>query len=339
MAVEIPGLVELVVASGKGGVGKSTVTASLAVLLAEKGARFVAVDADAEAPNLHILLGVEEWSRVEPYYEGRVAYIRDDICLGPRCGICVRECPYGAVEERDGRLWINPWICEGCLTCSLACPVKAIRYRFRVQAGWIRVAKRTGYGFPLVSSEIVPGRPNSGKLVTEVKNIGKGMLGGNGLLLVDAAAGIGCQVISSLTGAQLAILVAEPTPASLSDLKRVHKLAKHFGIASMLVINRYDLNPDVVPEIEEYAERENIPVIGRIPYDEAVPRAAAAGKPIVVYEPGSPAARELRRIAELLASEVLPRWREWWAKYRPEKPEPYIPVIIRPEQRKTASSV
>ena len=332
---QVPGLVELVVASGKGGVGKSTLTASLAIVFAEKGLRFVAADADAEAPNLHILLGVGEWSREEPYYEGRVAYIRDDLCLGPKCGICAKVCPYGAVEERDGRLWINPWICEGCITCSAACPVKAIRYRFRVQAGWIRVAERTRYDFPLVSAEIVPGRPNSGKLVTEVKNLAKSLLGGSGVLLVDAAAGIGCQVISSLTGAQLAILVAEPTPASLSDLKRVHKLTKHFGIAPMLVINRYDINPDVLPEIEEYAERENIPVIGRIPYDENVPRAAAAGQPIIVYEPGSPASKAIRGIAERVAEEVLPNWREWWARYRPAKPEPYIPVIIRPERRST----
>ncbi len=332
MPVTVPGLVEIVVASGKGGVGKSTVTAALALTMARHGVKLVAADADAEAPNLHLVLGVDEWTSVEPYYEGRIAYIREEECT--QCGICAEVCPYGAVEKKDGRYWINPWVCEGCITCSAACPDKAIRYRFRVQAGWIRIAEKTRYGFPLVSGEITPGRPNSGKLVTEVKNRAKALLRGSGVLLVDAAAGIGCQVISSLTGAQLAVLVAEPTPASLSDLKRIHKLTKHFGIAPMLIVNKYDLNPDGLTDLEEYARRENIPIIGRVPYDENVPKAMAAGRPVTEYSPESPASKALLAVAEKMVQEVLPNWREWWVKYRPKKPEPYIPVIIRPQTSK-----
>ncbi len=316
--------VELVVASGKGGVGKSTLTAVLAVELARKGFRLIAADADAEAPNLHIALGVSEWESVEPYYEGRIAFIRRDKCTD--CGICAEVCPYGAVELRDGHYYINEWICEGCLTCSLACPVKAIRYKFRVQAGEIRVAT-TRYGFKLVSGEIRPGRPNSGKLVTEVKNKAKSLLGGGGLVLVDAAAGIGCQVISSLTGAQLALLVAEPTAASFSDLKRIHKLTKHFMAAPMLVINKYDLNEEYAATIEKYARDNNIPIIGRIPYDDSVPKSIVRRAPLNEVYPNSPAAKAMVDIAEYIAEEVLPNWRKWWAKYRPRKPEPYIPIL------------
>jgi len=322
------GQVELVVASGKGGVGKSTLTATLALTLARHGYRLVAVDADAEAPNLHLVLGVDRWDHEEPVYEGRVAYIVEELCT--RCNICAEVCPYGAVEIHGGRYRINPWICEGCITCSAACPPKAIRYRFNVKSGVIRVAEKTRYSFPLVGAESVPGRPNSGKLVTEAKNRGKAILGPEGVLLVDAAAGIGCQVISSLTGAQLALLVAEPTLASLSDLKRVHRLTKHFGIAPMLVINKYDLNPDVTPLIEEYAEKENIPVIGRIPFDPKVPESMVKGVPLIEYSPDSPAAREMERIAEFIASTVLSDWRSWWSRYRPRKPEPYVPLILRP---------
>jgi len=320
----LKGQVELVVASGKGGVGKSTLTAVLAVELARAGFRLVAADADAEAPNLHISLGVRMWDEVEPYYEGKVAFIRRDKCTD--CGICAEVCPFGAVEVRDGHYYINEWICEGCLTCSLACPPKAIRYRFRVRAGEIKVAT-TPYGFKLVSGELVPGRPNSGKLVTEVKNRAKAMLGKEGLLLIDAAAGIGCQVISSLTGAQLALLVAEPTGASLSDLKRIHKLTKHFMIAPMLVINKYDVNEKYRRVLEEYAEANNIPVLGLIPYDDHVPKALTIRKPLNEAFPDSPAARAMTSVAKVLAEEVLPNWRGWWAKYRPRRPEPYIPII------------
>ena len=319
--------VELVVASGKGGVGKSTVTSSLAIIAARHGIRLVAADADAEAPNLHIVLGVEEWDRVEPYHEGRIAYILEDKCTN--CGVCAQVCPLGAVEVHEGRYWINPYICEGCITCSINCPDQAIRYKHRVQAGWIRVKMETPYGFPLVSGEIVPGRPNSGKLVTEVKNHASSILGGEGLLLVDAAAGIGCQVISSLTGAHLALLVTEPTPAGFSDLQRIHRLTKHFMVAPMLAINKYDINEEYLSVIEEYARRENIPIVGAIPYDPAVPKSMARGEPVIEAYPDSPASKALREISEKIAAEILPDWKRFRSKYRPKKPEPYIPLILR----------
>ncbi len=321
---------ELVIASGKGGVGKSTLSASIAVLLSRKGFKIVAADADAEEPNLHIVLGVEKWDDIEEYHEGRIAYILQEKCTA--CNICAEVCPFGAVEVIDGKYRINENICEGCITCSAACPEKAIRYRFKVTAGYLMVAKRTKYGFPLVSGESVPGRPNSGKLVTEIKNRAKSMLGSEGILLLDAAAGIGCQVISSLTGAQLSILVAEPTRASLSDLKRIHKLTKHFMIAPMIVVNKYDINPEALSLIEEYAKRENIPIIGKIPYDDSVPKSINMRMPVVEAFPDTPASKEIRRIAEFLAEEVLPNWRSWYSRYRPKKPEPYIPVIVRPER-------
>ncbi len=321
----VAGQVELVVASGKGGVGKSTITSSIALVLAEHGYKMVAADADAEAPNLHLVLGVQEWDKIEDYHEGRVAYIKEEKCT--QCGVCAEVCPYGAVEVREGRHWINPWICEGCLTCSLACPEKAIRYKFHLKAGEIRIAFKTRYGFPLVSGEITPGRPNSGKLVTEVKNRAKEILGENGIVLVDAAAGIGCQVISSLTGAKIAVLVAEPTPASFSDLKRIHLLTRHFMLAPMLVVNKYDLNEEYVSVFEEYARENNIPIVAMIPYDDAVPKAITMGVPLLEAFPDSPAAREVRRLGEYIAREVFPDWRSWWSRYRPRKPAPYIPVI------------
>jgi MinD superfamily P-loop ATPase len=184
--------IEIVVASGKGGVRKSTITASLAILLKKKGYKLIAADADAEAPNLNLVLGITDWDEVKPYYEGRYGEIIQDKCI--QCGECLKACQFDAVEVVNGRYYINKWICEGCYTCSLVCPVKAIRFTRDVVAGHVRIKYNTRYGFPLVSGEITPGRPNSGKLVTEVKNYAKKIIGLDSLVLVDAAAGIGCQV-------------------------------------------------------------------------------------------------------------------------------------------------
>lgn len=150
------------------------------------------------------------------------------------------------------------------------------------------------------------------------------------MILIDAAAGIGCQVISSLTGAHIAVLVAEPTPASFSDLKRIHKLTKHFGIAPMLVVNKYDLNPGYVQVLHDYARRNNIPVAGVIPFDESAARALVEGRPLVEAYPDSPAAKAVRELAEYIAGEVLGDWRSWWRRYKPEKPEPYVPILVKP---------
>ncbi len=327
-------VVELVVASGKGGVGKSTLTAVLAIELARRGVKLVAADADAEAPNLHLVLGVEKWDDVREHVEGRIAYIVEEKCTG--CGLCIKACPFDAIEVVEGKYRINEVVCEGCYTCALVCPEKAIRYRKNIVAGYLRVAKRTVYGFPLVSAEIVPGRPNSGKLVTAVKGVARAILGSEGLLLLDAAAGIGCQVISSMAGAHIAILVAEPTPASLNDLKRAHKLAKHFGLASAVVINKYDLDEDYAGVIEEYARENNMPVLGKIPYDDSVPKSMAQMKPVTELYPDSPASKALREIAYRVYSEILSDWRSWWARYRPKQPEPYVPLLIRPERLASA---
>ncbi len=318
---------EVVIASGKGGVGKSTISAAIAIEVARAGHKVVAADADAEAPNLHIVLGVREWESEEPFHEGRIAYIDRGRCT--ECGICAQVCPFRAVEVVNGHHVINEMICEGCLTCALACPEKAIRYRVNVVAGKLRVGV-TKYGFRLVSGEIVPGRPNSGKLVTEVKNRAKALLGGEGVLIIDAAAGIGCQVVSSLTGSHIAILVAEPTPASLHDLARVRALTKHFGMAAAVVINKADLSTEWAARIREYANKENMPVLGEIPYDDAVPKAVAKGAPVTEAYPGSPAAKAIREVAETVAKEILPNWLEWYEKYRVKEPHPYTPIIIRP---------
>lgn len=320
-------VIEIVVASGKGGVGKSVIAASISIILARRGYRVVVVDADAEAPNLHLILGVRHWDRVIDFREGRIGFIREEKCI--LCGYCLDACQFNAVEKVDGKYRINKWICEGCFTCSFVCPVKAISFKYNIVAGYIKVSKDTGYGFPLVSGEIRPGRPNSGKLVTEARNLGRSVLGAEGVLVIDAAAGIGCQVVSSLAGSHFAVLVAEPTPASLSDLKRIHKVTKHFGIPSALIINKYDLDKNYVEKIINYARSENIELLGLIPYDYAVPKSIALGKPVIDAFPESHAAKSLSNIAERVL-DILDKWEEWRIKHIPGRIEPFAPIVIKP---------
>ncbi len=317
-------MIELVVASGKGGVGKSTVSSSIALVLKEKGMDLVLVDADADAPNLHLIFGVEGWEEVESYRDSWVARIDYDKCTN--CGYCYDACTFGAIGKGE-RYVINEIICEGCLTCSLVCPEKAVS-RERVERGIVRVGS-TGYGFKLVSARLNPGRPNSGRLVTEEKERAKKLAREDSVIVVDASAGIGCQVVSSLAGANLAILVVEPTPASFSDMKRVHKLTKHFAQPSVLVVNKYDANLEFLPKLEGYARENKMEVIGMIPYDDSVPKSMALLKPVLKAFPDRPASKALKEVGERVY-EIISEWDEWAPRHLP-KPEPYRPIILKPE--------
>ncbi len=285
---------EIVIASGKGGVGKSTFTGSLISLL--KDFKIAAVDADAEAPNLHLVFNVNRWDEEREVISAKTATITDK-CIN--CGLCDNVCIYEAIYEEDGMHKIKEYLCEGCGACKAVCPVDGAIVISDAVSGWIRTAN-TPYG-PLVSAELDVGKPNSGKLVTEEKNIAKEWVKA-GLaehVIVDSAAGIGCQVIASLSGANKAILLAEPTPSSLSDLKRVFWLTNHFRIETYIVINKDEINPGF-RGIEEFAEENSLEIIGRIPYDPSVPKSLAAMKPLVEFAPNSPASREIMRIAEIV---------------------------------------
>ena len=294
---------QIAIASGKGGVGKSTITASLLYLLKDDYS-FVAVDADAEAPNLGLLLGVTEWEEEREHIGAKVARINTESCV--RCGICMEKCPYGCIYiDEDGKYVVNELTCEGCNVCGLVCPVAGTISLKEVRSGVIRKAT-TKYGFPIISAQLDVGRPESGKLVTEEKEWASKLMKELGLdhMIVDSAAGIGCQVIASLGGADVAVLIAEPTPASLSDVQRVYKVVQHFREPAYLIINKADINPGFTG-LEEWAEREGIPILGRIPYDRAVPESMSMLKPVVEAFPDSKASKAMVGIAEAIKREIL----------------------------------
>jgi len=318
---------EISIASGKGGVGKSTLSASLAIILNKLGRNIIAVDADADAPNLHLILGVLRWEKETSFSDTKVAEIIDEKCI--RCGECMKICPHGAIYIDDsGRYRVNQVYCEGCITCRLICPVKnAIKYN-KVETGIIREAF-TEYGFPIISARLRPGRPNSGKIVTEEKEKARNIADKDTIIIIDSAAGIGCQVISSLAGSNMVILITEPTPAGFSDLKRIHKLTRHFMQPVALVINKYDLNPGYTDEIIKYAEEWNIDLLGLVPYDDSIPYSMARMKPVIIEYPNSKASKSLIEISYKV-NDILNKWSRWMIEHRPKRPEPYKPILIKP---------
>jgi len=294
---------QIAIASGKGGVGKSSITASLLYLLKD-GYSFVAVDADAEAPNLGLLLGITEWEEEREHFGAKIAKINTENCI--RCGICYERCPYDCIYiDDDGNYVVNELTCEGCNVCGLVCPVPGTISLDEVRSGVIRKAT-TKYGFPIISAQLDVGRPESGKLVTEEKEWAKKVMEELNLehMIVDSAAGIGCQVIASIGGADLTILIAEPTPASLSDVQRAYKVVQHFRQPAYLIINKADLNPGFT-KLREWAEGEGIPILGEIPYDRTIPDSMVMMEPVVEAFPKSKAAKALREIVEGIRDEIL----------------------------------
>jgi len=269
---------QLVVLSGKGGTGKTTLTAAFAMLARD----CVVADCDVDAADLSIVLKPE--IRFEqPFYGGKKAVIMHDVCT--QCGICMDVCRFDAIVN----FAVDAVLCEGCGFCVRVCPSDAIEFS-RVRSG-TRYEGRTAGGAGFFSASLFPGEGNSGKLVTEVKGDATLALEqpqGEWLLL-DGPPGIGCPVNASLSGADQAVLITEPTLSGLHDLKRIVALIRSFAIDMSVVINKFDLNEEMTHEIEAYARTEHIRVEGRIPFDHTVVEALQREMNIMEF-PASPAA-------------------------------------------------
>lgn len=269
------------IVSGKGGVGKSSFTASLALVLSRKF-KIVAADCDVDAPNLALLLGVRRLEKTERISTRYKAFANR---RAARCRNLAGICAFSAISwnERKRMPEINRFLCEGCGACKLACP-QGITLK-RVKNAVIGEAK-TKYGFPLVSGMLVVGESGSGNIVELVKQRARKIAENLGadFILLDSSPGIGCPVIASLRESDYAVGITEPTQTALSDLKRVLEVARHFEIPHGIVINKYDLNPKVSKAIESYAGENRIPVLGRLPYDAKFVEAAVNMLPVVAYE-------------------------------------------------------
>jgi len=294
---------QLVVLSGKGGTGKTSVTAALAHLAAQGTLRIGAamVDADVDAANLAIVLQPDRAVRHE-FVGGSLAVIDEGRCAG--CGACVEVCRYDAILENGPVYAVDPMACDGCAACVYACPEGAIRMEQQVEGEWF--ASGSAYG-PIHHAELYPGRENSGKLVTLIKQNARLFAHESGLplIIIDGPPGIGCPAISACAGADLALLVAEPGQSGQHDLLRALEMLRHFKVPAVVVINKADLYPEGTLAIRRFAAEQQMQVLGEIGFDRAVVDAMVAGQPVTLHSPYSPAARSLTAIWESLSNRLM----------------------------------
>lgn len=270
------------VLSGKGGAGKSTVSASLTSLLAESGP-VVAADCDVDTPNLGILFGMEKKDfEMFPVSTSHKATIDQEKCTN--CKKCEGICVFSAIDFSGEKPTIDKYACEGCSACQLVCPHGAIELR-QVQNGWVGKGSRGNIG--VATGLLRIGNAGSGDIVTLVKekaDLLKKEINAKHIVL-DSAAGIGCPVIASVRGSDYAVAVSEPTPSAFSDLMRAIEVLEYFRVPYGIAINKSTLNPEFAKEIKKFAEEKGVEVIAEIPYDLAFVEAAVEMKPVVEHAP------------------------------------------------------
>ena len=268
---------EVVIISGKGGTGKTSLTAAYSCL---GGQDVVVADCDVDAADMHLLLQ-PDFANPTDFFSGLLAQINPDMCTN--CGACVEVCRFAAIQAVDNQHTVMPLDCEGCGYCSRVCPANAITMQARKVGKWY--ISRTKLDSVLVHACLGIGAENSGKLVAQVKREARRIAREKkmDIVLIDGSPGIGCPVISSLSGADLVVLVTEPTLSGLHDLKRIYRLVKKFNIKSGCIINKSDLNGHMRDEIERFLLSENIAHIASLPYDNAFIIAMINGKTVIEY--------------------------------------------------------
>jgi len=283
---------EIAVISGKGGTGKSSVSAAFATL----NNKVVLADCDVDAANLYLIFSpvIQE---EEIFVSGQKAVIDKAICSN--CGICMDYCRFDAITEINGEILINETSCDGCQLCARICPVEAIHMmkedKSRLYSGDFRNGK-------MVYGRLFPGEENSGRLVDVVRDKAKEMAMASAIdtIIIDGPPGIGCPVISSVTGVDRVVVVTEPTLSGLYDFKRTLEVTSNFNIKTQVLVNKYDLNETMTDNIEAFCEDKGINVIGKIPFDPRVVEAMVHCQSIVEYAPESEVSQVISRAYKLI---------------------------------------
>ena len=283
---------EIVIVSGKGGTGKTSLTAAFAALAKNS----ILCDADVDAADLHLLMQPEVQAQTD-FMGGSKAVIDPDLCTG--CGTCRTLCRFDAISDRYD---VDPIRCEGCGVCVDFCPEQAIAFPVQRCGEWYVSDTRFG---PMVHARLGIAEENSGRLVSLIRTETKKRAEERGLdlILTDGPPGIGCPVIAAIGGATALVIVVEPTVSGIHDMERVVDLAAHFRVPGMVIVNKFDLNVGMTEAIEQLAEKRNILVLGRVPFDPVFTRSMVQGQTLFEYGEESPTRRVVRDIwAKIVSS-------------------------------------
>ena len=283
---------EIVIVSGKGGTGKTSLAAAFAAL-AKNG---ILCDADVDAADLHLLMQPEVKERTD-FMGGSKAVINPDLCTG--CGTCRTLCRFDAISDRYE---VDPIRCEGCGVCVDFCPEQAIDFPVQRCGEWYISATRFG---PMVHARLGIAEENSGRLVSLVRKETRQLAEERGLamILTDGPPGIGCPVIAAIGGATALVIVVEPTVSGIHDMERVVDLAAHFRVPGLVIVNRYDLNVEMAETIEKLAVQRNLVVLGRVPFDPVFTRSMVQGQTLFEYGEETPTRQVVRDIwAKIISS-------------------------------------
>jgi MinD superfamily P-loop ATPase len=280
---------QITIISGKGGTGKTTIAAALASLARSK----VMVDCDVDAADLYLILKPEVREEYE-FRASKIASVDKEKCTS--CRKCLEVCRFDAISKD---LVIDPISCEGCGVCFRICPVGAIKFEEKISGHFYVSDTRFG---PMVHARLGIAEENSGKLVTLVRKKAREIAQkkSSDYIIIDGPPGIGCPVIASLTGVDLALVVTEPTLSGIHDLERIIDLTAHFGIKTLVCINKHDINPENVRVTEEICAKKSVGVAGRVPYDLEVNKAIRLEKTIIEHDPGSAISREIAKIWDII---------------------------------------
>ncbi len=284
---------EIVIISGKGGTGKTSLTASFAILADNP----VLCDTDVDAADLHLLIQ-PEIRKTSEFSGGHLARITETKCTN--CGLCRELCRFDAISTD---FHVDPINCEGCGVCVALCPENAIDFPSPKSGDWYLSDTRVG---PVVHARLGIAEENSGKLVSLIRREARQIAEeyGHDLILTDGPPGIGCPVIASITNSEAVVIIVEPTVSGFHDIKRVTELTNHFGIQSMLCVNRFDINIEMTEKIENYARRQNCKVLPRIPFDPDFTKAMVESKTIIEYASTSSTSKKIQMVWQNILAET-----------------------------------
>lgn len=280
---------QLTVISGKGGTGKTTITGAFASLADNA----VLADCDADAPDLQLILTPDVLEEID--YIGSATAVRTEDCS--MCGRCKEICRFNAFDDEMNVIEAK---CEGCGACVFACPEDAIEMRDS-KTGTLFVSE-TRFG-PMVHAELEIGEEASGKMVSRVREESRELVEERDLIIIDGSPGIGCPVIASIKGVDQVLVVSEPTVSGVHDLSRVLEVAEHFGVKAAVCINKYDINENKTKEIEGICLDRDVPVLGKLPYDDVATKAMINEKTVIEYS-DSKLSEEIKKVWDNIQSNL-----------------------------------